>query len=80
MNFDNIKDYNPLINSCNTCKNLPECEHDLRVRWDFHYDEMCEDFVCDFYRRKNSGSFRRKCRKFKKEKGELNERTEHPGN
>ena len=68
MSFDNIKDYNPLINSCNTCKNLPECENELRKIWADHFDALCEDFICDFYRRKNSGAFRRKCRKFKKER------------
>ena len=71
MSFDNIKDYNPLINSCNTCKNLPECEKELRKIWTDHFDSLCEEFICDFYRRKNSGAFRRKCRKFKKEREKI---------
>ena len=57
---------NPLVHNCNTCKNLPECNSFLHLIWLDNYDALCEDFVCDFYRRKNSGAFRRKCRKFKK--------------
>lgn len=58
---------NPLHYCCNTCKNLPECSSGLRKIWKDSFDVMCEKFECDFYRRKNSGAFRRKCRKFKKQ-------------
>ena len=61
---------NPLNYCCNTCKNLPECENELRKIWADRFDSLCEEFICDFYRRKNSGAFRRKCRKFKKEREE----------
>ena len=57
---------NPLKYCCNTCKNLSECEKNLRTIWKDNYDVLCNDYNCDFYRRKNSGAFRRKCRKFKK--------------
>ena len=36
-----------------------KCERQIN---DFHFYE----FVCDFYRRRNSGAFRRKLRKYKK--------------
>jgi len=46
---------------CYTCKyyNNKRCE-----RLDM---ESFETFICDFYKRKNSGAFRRKWRKAKKE-------------
>lgn len=66
------KGINPLRYCCHTCKNFPECENELRKIWTDHFDAMCEEFECDFYRRKNSGAFRRKCRKFKKERGKEN--------
>lgn len=62
--------HNPLLDCCNTCKNFPECEKELRKIWTDNFDVLCDAFVCDFYRRKNSGAFRRKCRKFKKMKGD----------
>lgn len=62
------KEYNPLLFCCNTYKNLPECENELRKIWNGKYDVLCNEFVCDFYHRKNSGAFRRKCRNFKKER------------
>ena len=65
------KEYNPLCYCCNTCKNLPECEKELRKIWTDNFDVLCNEFECDFYRRKNSGAFRRKCRKFKKEREKI---------
>lgn len=56
-----------LIDNCRTCKKLPECENHLREVWGERYDDLSKEFSCDFYRRKNSGAFRRKVRKIKKE-------------
>ena len=63
---------------CFTCKCLhhggywkvmPEaCEKHLREVWGNKYEEMIRFYVCDFYRRKNSGAFRRKCRKQRRER------------
>lgn len=50
-----------LVSCCYTCKNYDgtKCNR-LNIEPD-------EDFVCDYFRRKNSGAFRRKWRKAKKE-------------
>lgn len=56
-----------LSDNCRTCKNLPECEKHLKETWGGLYDKLTKSFSCDFYRRKNSGAFRRKVRKIKKE-------------
>ena len=50
-----------LVSCCYTCKNYDgtKCNR-LNIKPD-------EDFVCDYFKRKNSGAFRRKWRKAKKE-------------
>lgn len=62
-----------LNESCLTCKKLntpgiwgvmPEsCAEHLKAIWGEDYDKLIEEFSCDFYVRKNSGAFRRHCRK-----------------
>lgn len=71
-----MEDY--LDHVCFTCKCLHKrgiwkvktepCEKELKEIWGSHYDELIRSHVCDFYYRKNSGAFRRKCRKQRKER------------
>lgn len=69
---------NLLIDCCLTCKKLntpgiwrvmPEpCAEHLKAVWGEDYNKLIEEFTCDFYVRKNSGAFRRKCRKQRRER------------
>ena len=56
-----------LLDTCFTCKNLPQCEKHIRKSWGDHFEKLIYEFVCDFYKRKNSGAFRRHCRKERRE-------------
>ena len=56
-----------LAETCFTCKNLNECGKRLSEIWGESYERFKHDFVCDFYHRKNSGAFRRHCRKERRE-------------
>ena len=51
---------------CGTCKHHKDyfCEKINMKLTDYHIEE----FVCDFYKRKNSGAFRRKLKKQKENK------------
>ena len=63
---------------CGTCKHYREgycikyiCGHkDVEPISDFLFYE----YVCDFYRRRNSGAFRRKLRKYKRKLREMEEK------
>ena len=53
----------PEFSCCENCKHQHDQQCDVLYPHELHQ----WDFVCDFWRRKNSGAFRRKLRKQRKE-------------
>jgi len=45
------------------CFKETTCEPKLREVWEDYFDELKYEFVCDFFRRNNSGAYRRKLKK-----------------